>query len=75
MDLATLQSLHSALLTARYSGERRVRYRSNEIEREIEYRSDADMAAAIGDLERRIAGLTGPRVTTVRISSSKGFIL
>jgi hypothetical protein len=78
-DSSSLRARLSALLEARYSGERRIRYQTNGIEREIEYRSDADLAAAIADVESRIAALeaspTARRVTTVRISSSKGFIL
>lgn len=39
---------------------------------EVEYRSDAELAAAISDLERRLAGLRGSRIRTVRINSLKG---
>ena len=40
--------------------------------RRLEYRSDAELAEAIADLERRIATLSGGSVRMVRFSSSKG---
>jgi hypothetical protein len=40
--------------------------------RRVAYRSDAQLAAAIADLERQIAALTTPPVTTVRVAASKG---
>lgn len=40
--------------------------------RRLEYRSDAELAEAIADLERRIAALSGGSVRMVRFSSSKG---
>ncbi|WP_236951370.1 phage head-tail joining protein [Ketogulonicigenium robustum] len=42
-------------------------------EEKVEYRSDAEMAAAIIDLEARINRASNPRPTTIRFSSSKGF--
>jgi hypothetical protein len=44
---------HSALLAARYSGTRSVSYDG----KTVTYGSDAELAAAIGDIERRIAAL------------------
>lgn len=38
----------------------------------MEYRSDAELAAALSDLERRIQASQSSRITMVRISSSKG---
>ena len=38
----------------------------------VEYRSDPEIAAAIADLERRLAALRGGRVHTVFLYSSKG---
>lgn len=41
-------------------------------DRETRFKSDAEMASAIADLERRISQLRGGRINTVRIYSSKG---
>lgn len=58
-----------ALLAARYAGIRTV-----EIDgRRVTYASDAEMAAAITDLERRIAaGQEGGRKRRILTSASKG---
>ena len=53
MTLADLKARHSALLAARYSGTRSVSYDG----KTVNYGSDAELAAAIGDIERRIAKL------------------
>jgi hypothetical protein len=53
MTLDDLKSRHSALLAARYSGTRSVSYDG----KTVTYGSDAELAAAIGDIERRIAKL------------------
>ena len=53
MTLDDLKSRHSALLAARYSGTRSVSYDG----KTVNYGSDAELAAAIGDIERRIAKL------------------
>jgi hypothetical protein len=53
MTLDELKSRHSALLAARYSGTRSVSYDG----KTVNYGSDAELAAAIGDIERRIAKL------------------
>jgi hypothetical protein len=58
MNLDDLKSRHSSLLAARYSGTRSVSYDG----KTVTYGSDAELAAAIGDIERRIAKLErGPR--------------
>lgn len=51
MTLDDLKSRHSALLAARYSGTRSVSYDG----KTVAYGTDAELAAAISDLERRIA--------------------
>jgi hypothetical protein len=51
MNLEELKSRHSALLAARYSGTRSVSYDG----KTVTYGSDAELAAAIADIERRIA--------------------
>lgn len=53
MTLDELTLRHSALLSARYSGTRSVSYDG----KTINYGTDAELAAAIGDVERRIAKL------------------
>ena len=53
MTIDQLKSRHSALLAARYSGTRSVSYDG----KTVNYGSDAELAAAIGDIERRIAKL------------------
>ena len=53
MTLDDLMARHSALLAARYSGTRSVSYDG----KSITYGSDAELAAAIADIERRIARL------------------
>lgn len=42
-------------------------------EEETAFAPDADIAAAIADLERRINTAKRGRITTIRLSSSKGF--
>ncbi|MGX0905399.1 hypothetical protein ACSSV8_003999 [Roseovarius sp. MBR-79] len=51
MTLDDLKSRHGALLAARYSGTRSVSYDG----KTVNYGSDAELAAAISDIERRIA--------------------
>jgi hypothetical protein len=69
MTLAELRSRRDALLAARYRG-----VRTLEIEgRRITYATDAEMATAIADLERRIAEAeAGARRRIVRTTASKG---
>jgi hypothetical protein len=51
MTLDDLKTRHSALLAARYSGTRSVSYDG----KTVNYGTDAELAAAISDIERRIA--------------------
>ena len=51
MTLDDLKRHHGALLAARYSGTRSVSYDG----KTVTYGSDAELAAAIADIERRIA--------------------
>jgi len=51
MTLDDLKSRHSVLLAARYSGTRSVSYDG----KTVTYGTDAELAAAISDIERRIA--------------------
>ncbi len=67
-DLAQLTAWRDALMEARYKGVHTVEYDG----RRVTYATDMEMASALADLERRIAGLGGGRVSIVRIQSSKG---
>lgn len=53
MTLDELKLRHSALLAARYSGTRSVSYDG----KTVNYGTDAELAAAIHDVERRMARL------------------
>jgi hypothetical protein len=53
MTLDELKLRHNALLAARYSGTRSVSYDG----KTVNYGTDAELAAAIGDVERRVAKL------------------
>ncbi|MEB3417030.1 phage head-tail joining protein [Salipiger marinus] len=64
-----LESLRDELVRARASGLRVVMYDGHR----TEYGSDAEMASAIADLERRIAADGGKRPRRVTFKSSKGF--
>jgi hypothetical protein len=67
-DIAQLEAWRDALLRARYAG-----LRSVEIDgRRVSYATDAEMATALADLERRIAAARTGRVGQVRIQSNKG---
>ncbi len=69
MTLEDMIARRDALLAARWRGVRTV-----EVEgRRITYATDAEMAAALGDLERRIAeAQAGARRRIVRTTASKG---
>ncbi len=66
-NITELTAWRDALLQARYAGLRQLEYDG----KRVVYGSDAEMAAALADLERRITGQAG-RVTQVQINSSKG---
>ena len=66
-DLAQLTAWRDALMAARYRGVRTVEYDG----KRVTYASDGEMAAALADLNRQIAGATD-RISVVRIQSSKG---
>ena len=67
MTLDDLKSRHAALLGARYSGTRSVSYDG----KSVTYGSDAELAAAIADIERRIAALEKPGRRVLRPYSVK----
>ncbi len=66
-DLAQLTAWRDALMAARYQGIRNVEYDG----KRITYATDAEMAAALGDLNRQINSTTA-RITVIRIQSTKG---
>ena len=66
-DLAQLTAWQDALMAARYQGVRTVEYDG----KRVTYATDGEMAAALADLNRQIAGTT-ERISVVRIQSSKG---
>lgn len=67
--LADLIKWRDALLRARFAGTRKVETEGHT----VEYKSDSEMASALAELERRIDAASGAtRITTIRISSSKG---
>ena len=68
VDIAELTRWRDALMAARYQGVRTVEYDG----KRVTYASDAEMANALADLERRIAESGKGRVSVVRIQSSKG---
>ncbi len=67
-DIVALQTMREALLKARYTGVRTVEYDG----RRISYATDAEMATALLDLERRIAASGASPIRQVRIASKKG---
>lgn len=68
MTLEEMTGRREALLAARYRGVRTV-----EVEgRRVTYATDAEMAAALADLERRIASAGSGRRRIVLTSASKG---
>jgi len=69
--MATVETLTQrleALREIRAAGERSVTYDGVE----TVYRSDAELAAAIADLERQIAGSSSQPVRRIRVNTSKG---
>lgn len=64
-----LIEMRDALIRARAKGVRTLQINGER----VEYKTDAEMADAINDLEARIRRASGTRPTMVRFSSSKGF--
>lgn len=65
-----LQARLDRLRQHRANGTLSVRYEDGTM---ITYRSDGELAAAIADLERQIAMTSGAGISTILVSSSKGF--
>lgn len=68
-SLDDLTRFRDDLTAARYSGVRRVRDQNGE---EVEYRSDAEMAAALRALEAQIQAASVRPSNQIRFSTSKG---
>ena len=68
INTAELESLLDALIRARAQGVRSLLYDG----KRVEYGTDAEMAAAIADLERRIATAGATAVKTIAFLSRKG---
>jgi hypothetical protein len=68
LTLTELQDMQAALVRARASGTRRVRDSSGE---EVEYRSDAELARALADVESRIAAMPSAAPNVIRFNTSK----
>lgn len=68
----TLQEQLADLREARATGARQIRFRDGSVDKLVEYRTDAELAAAIADLERRIAAQTRVPVRVTYIRASKG---
>ncbi|MBO6522163.1 MAG: hypothetical protein JJ973_19145 [Rhodospirillales bacterium] len=67
-DTTQLTQWRDALMAARYKGVRTVEYDG----KRVTYATDAEMANALADLDRKIASSGNSRVSVVRIQSSKG---
>ena len=67
-DPAQLTAWRDALMAARYRGVRTVEYDG----KRVTYATDGEMAAALADIDRKIAAAGGSLVAVVRIASSKG---
>lgn len=68
VDTTELEALRDALVKARARGVRKTEVGDTS----IEYRSDAEMAAAIADLDRRIATAGTSRPRTLAFNTLKG---
>lgn len=73
MTTATLETQLEKLRAARATGAREIEFTAGTGQsRRVQYKSDAEMAAAIADLEQRIAAVSGPPVRVIRFATSKG---
>ncbi len=69
MNIAEMQQQLANLRALRAEGVRKTRFGEDE----TEYRSDAELAAAIADLERRIAAAAKPTSRLIYPRVSKGY--
>lgn len=71
MTLDDLMTQRAALVAARGSGALRTSFMTAGVRREVEYRSIAEISAAISAIDGDIAALSGTRVRTITIYSDK----
>lgn len=69
IDKAKLEEMRDILLVSRASGTRLVQFGDNH---RVEYKTDAEMAAALADLDRRISLISRPKAKAIRFGTSKG---
>ncbi|MFZ5964729.1 phage head-tail joining protein [Thalassococcus sp. BH17M4-6] len=63
-----LETMRDALIRARAKGARELQMNGER----VRYGSDAEMAAAIADLDTRLRAASGGRPSTIRFGASKG---
>jgi hypothetical protein len=69
-----LEKQLKALQQARWAGTLTTTYQANGVNRSVTYKSDREMAAAITDLEQRIAAMAGTgRPMNVTVRSLRGW--
>ncbi len=68
-DVATLEAWRQTLLKARANPRQRVRAPDGE---EVTFKTDAELAAALKDVERRLAAIQGRPIRIIRVHTSKG---
>ena len=74
LNKTVIEELLVKLRQVRANGTRSVEFDAGNGSRQrVEYKTDAEMAAAIADLERQLAATGGRPVHTVHIHSNKGF--
>lgn len=69
VPLSDLIGWRDKLLAGRFNGVRSFRDQNGE---SVEYRSDAELAAALADVERRIASVGAAHAKTIVFRTSKG---
>lgn len=68
LSLSDLQSLRDSLLKARLGGVREIQDQNGE---RLTWKSDAEMARALADVEARIAAMQSTATTVIRFKTSK----
>ncbi|WP_412048646.1 phage head-tail joining protein [Hoeflea sp. Naph1] len=68
-----LQTMRAALVAARSTGTLRTVFNSGGTRREVEYKSDTEMAAAIAAIDREIATASGTKPRRFLPSFQDGF--
>ncbi|PZU85014.1 MAG: hypothetical protein DI528_12985 [Shinella sp.] len=73
ITLAELQEFRDKLIKARAGGLKRAVLHSPVMHQEVEFRTDSELAAALADVERRIAAILGGAPRIVNIQGVKGY--